>query len=156
RSLFAGLSVTRLQHRWIRSVLIAVQLRVEGRLHGVAVVILGRDGELHLLARLIHVFVGAHADAKASVGSNDGVEAGDLAAALVGHAGLDGVARIVFMGVKRGGNGDRQLAVGVEFSGLFGKLIAAIIVVAAAAFAVALVVSCIAFVAFVLEIGRPV
>src|SRR5262249_25654557 len=94
--------------------------------------------------------------AKASVGSNDGVEAGDFAAALVGHAGLDAVARIELVRIQLGGDGDRQLAVGIELSRLLGKLFAGVVVAALTHVAFALGISAVAFIVVELDVGRPV
>src|SRR5262249_16660701 len=92
-AVFAGGSVTRFIHDRRRTVLVTAQLGVKCRLHRIAVIILGGNGELYVLARLVHVFVGSHTDAEAAVGRDNRVESGNLSAALVGDAGLDAIAR---------------------------------------------------------------
>src|SRR5262249_4469494 len=108
---------------------------VKWSLYGIAVIVLGRDGELDRLARLVHVFFGIDPNAETAIGGNHRVETGDFAPALVSDPGFHAVTQILFVLIQGGRYGDLQAPVGVQFTGLLGKLRACVIGLFAVAFA---------------------
>ena len=123
--------VLRLHHVLLRPVRIPVavpapahQLRVQGGLNGVPVIVPGHCRRVDGFVFLVNVAVRGNPYEESSVSGDDGVRSGDLAVASVGHSRLDAVAHVSMPPVELRRNVNHELSVGTQCSAFFQNLFA--------------------------------